>query len=60
MAESSTGTAAPMPMPMIMGKAVAKVMVPVTERACRIPTEAELDWSTAVMRMPMSTPGRGT
>lgn len=43
MAETSTGTAAPMPMPMIIGKAVAKEIVPVTESACKIPTEAELD-----------------
>lgn len=59
MADRNTGTAAPMPMPMITGNAVAKVMVPVTDRAWRIPTEAELDWSTAVISAPMRMPSTG-
>ena len=59
MAETSTGTAAPMPMPMIIGKAVANEIVPVTESACKIPTEAELDCKTAVMSVPMRTPRIG-
>ena len=33
--------AAPTPMPRITGNAVAKVMTPVKESACRIPTAAE-------------------
>ena len=59
MAETSTGTAAPMPMPMIIGNAVANETVPVTESACKIPTEAEFDCKTAVMSVPMRMPRIG-
>ena len=41
MAESSTGTQAPMPLPMIMKRAMRLPMAPVAESACKIPTDAE-------------------
>ena len=38
--DSSTGTAAPMAMPSVMGKATENVIVPVAS-ACKMPTAAE-------------------
>ena len=62
MALSSTGTQAPMPLPMIMKRAMRLPMAPVALRACRMPTEAEQLCSTAVtaMPMPMATTGFST
>ena len=58
-AESRTGTAAPMLMPRMRGKASTKRMAPVTDRACRIPTAAEALCSTAVKAAPTRMPSRG-
>ncbi len=58
-ADSSTGTAAPMAMPMMMGRAISKVMAPVTASAWRIPTAAEALWMTLVNTMPTRIPSRG-
>ncbi len=52
-------TQVPMFWPMMMGTAAAQVMAPVEERACKIPTEAEEDWITAVTPAPTSTPKMG-
>ena len=41
MEESRTGQAAPTPIPMVIGRAAAKVIEPVIDSACRIPTEAD-------------------
>ena len=45
--------------PMTMGMAAPTVTCPLAARACNIPTEAELDWITAVSTAPASTPSRG-
>jgi len=39
--ERSTGQAAPTPIPIVIGSAAAKLMLPVMDNACRIPTDAE-------------------
>ena len=57
--ESSTGSEEPMAMPRIRGKAVSKLMAPVMERACRIPTAAEALCSTAVKAAPTRMPRIG-
>ena len=48
MADSSTGMAAPMAMPMMMGSAIEKSMMPVDASACKMPTAADADCSTQV------------
>ena len=58
-ADSSTGTAAPMAMPMMMGRAISKVMAPVTASAWRIPTAALALWMTLVNSRPTRMPSRG-
>ena len=45
-AEISTGHAAPTPIPRTIGNALAKVRIPVTERACSTPTVADDEWSS--------------
>ena len=45
--------------PMMMGMAAPFVTCPVAASACRIPTEAELDWIMAVSMAPASTPRMG-
>ena len=52
-------TVVPMFWPMMMGMATALVTAPVALRACRIPTEAEEDWMTAVSAAPARTPRMG-
>ncbi len=47
-AEIRTGHAAPTPIPSTIGKALANVKIPVTERACSTPTVADALWKTAV------------
>ena len=58
-ADSSTGTAAPMAIPMMMGNAISKVMAPVMDRACKIPTAAEALCSTLVKATPTRIPSSG-
>ena len=41
MEERSTGHAAPTPIPIVIGSAAAKLILPVTDNACKIPTEAD-------------------
>ncbi len=57
--ESSTGQEAPTPIPIVIGSAVAKLIVPVTESACKIPTEADALCKTAVNKIPAKIPARG-
>ena len=45
--------------PMIIGIAEPKVTLPVTDKACKTPTEAELDWIIAVKTAPAITPRTG-
>ena len=58
-ADSSTGTAAPMATPIMMGKAISKVMAPVMDRAWRMPTAAEALCRMLVKAMPTRIPSRG-
>ena len=58
-ADSSTGTAAPMAIPMMMGNAISKVMAPVMDSACRIPTAAEALCRMLVNAMPTRMPSSG-
>ena len=44
---------------MMIGTAAPKLTAPVVHNACRIPTDAEDDWITAVRIMPASTPKTG-
>ena len=50
---------APMFMPRMIGIAEENVTLPVAESACRMPTEAEELWMTAVMTAPVITPRTG-
>ena len=45
--------------PMMIGAAVAKVIAPVADSACRIPTEALELWISAVIPRPIRTPMTG-
>ena len=56
---SSTGTAAPMAIPMMMGNATSKVTAPVMASACRIPTAAEALCRILVKAMPTRIPKKG-
>ena len=58
-ADNNTGVAAPIPIPIIIGTAVPKLIAPVTERACNIPTEAEALCKIAVITIPIIIPRRG-
>ena len=58
-AESSTGTAAPMAIPMMMGSAIWNVMAPVPESTCKIPTAALALCSTLVNTRPTRIPSSG-
>ena len=58
-ADSSTGTAAPMAMPITIGSATPKEIAPVTESACRMPIAAEALCSTLVNTRPTRMPSRG-
>ena len=49
----------PMFWPMMMGRAIPYVMPPVMDRACKIPTEAAEECSTAVSTAPTATPTKG-
>ena len=49
----------PMFWPMISGMAIWKVTTPVVLMACRMPMEAEEDWSRAVISAPTATPRKG-
>ena len=49
----------PMFCPIMIGIAALNGTVPVRHRACRIPTDAEDDWITAVRRAPAITPNNG-
>ena len=49
----------PMFCPIMIGIAAPYDTCPVTARACKIPTEAELDCIMAVSRAPARTPSRG-
>ena len=49
----------PMSMPTRMGSALPKVTCPVVDSACRIPTEAELDWMMHVSTRPANMPNSG-
>ena len=44
---------------MMIGIAVPFEMLPVKVSACKIPTEADEDWTIAVMTVPASTPRIG-
>ena len=44
---------------MIIGIAEPNVTLPVTDNACKTPTDAELDWIIAVRTAPASTPKMG-
>ena len=57
--DSSTGTAAPMAMPSVMGKATENVIVPVMASACRMPTAADALCRMQVNTVPTSTPSSG-
>ncbi len=59
MDDSSTGQAAPTPIPSVIGKADANVIAPVTESACRIPIEADALCNTAVNAIPTRMPIKG-
>ena len=48
-----------MAIPIIIGSAISKVITPVEERACRIPTEAEALWITVVNTIPINIPKIG-
>ena len=58
-ADSSTGTAAPMAMPMMMGNATSKLTAPVMASACKMPTAAEALCKTLVNAMPTMMPSKG-
>ena len=58
-ADSSTGTAAPMEIPITRGRAMSKVMAPVPARAWRMPTAAEALWRMQVKAMPTQMPMKG-
>ena len=45
--------------PMMIGSAVPKVTLPVAQSACKIPTDAEEDWITAVRTAPAIIPSTG-
>ena len=59
MDDSSTGQAAPTPIPIVIGSAAANVMPPVTDNACIMPTDADALCSTAVNRIPTRIPING-
>ena len=56
---SITGTEAPIPIPMRIGKAMSNSTAPVTARAWSIPTAALALWITAVTSTPIRTPRIG-
>ena len=56
---SITGTEAPMPIPIRIGKAMLNSSAPVPARAWRIPTAALALWMTAVTSTPIRTPSTG-
>ena len=58
-ADRSTGIAAPMAMPMMMGRAMEKSITPVDASACRIPTAADALCSTQVKNVPNRMPRSG-
>ena len=58
-AEIIAVTQVPMFCPRRIGIAVPNVNPPVTESACKIPTDAEELWMTAVSSAPASTPSTG-
>ena len=58
-ADSSTGTAAPMAMPMMMGNATSKLTAPVIASACKMPTAAEALCRMLVNAMPTMMPRTG-
>ena len=59
MEDSSTGQAAPTPIPSVIGNADANVIAPVTDNACKIPMEADALCSTAVKAIPTRIPING-
>ena len=59
MPESTAVTQVPIFCPRIIGTAVPKDTAPVAQRACRIPTDAEELWITAVSTAPPSIPRSG-
>ena len=59
MEDRSTGQAAPTPIPIVTGRAVAKLTAPVTDNACRMPTDADALCKTAVIKMPTTMPTIG-
>ena len=59
MPEISTGTEAPIAMPRITGSAILKVISPVLESACRIPTDADALCRIAVKTIPIRMPRNG-
>ena len=58
-ADKSTGSAAPMAMPMMMGRAMEKSITPVEASACKMPTAAEALCSTQVKSVPNKMPSSG-
>ena len=58
-ADSIAVTQVPIFWPIIMGITEPYVNAPVTDKACRIPTDAEEDWIIAVNRAPTITPKIG-
>ena len=59
MDEISAVTHVPMFWPMIIGRAALYFTAPVTQSACKIPTEADEDWMIAVSTAPAITPRIG-
>ena len=57
--ENSTGELAPTLMPRIRGIQADNGRSPLPARACRIPTEAEEDWSIAATKHPARIPKIG-
>ena len=58
-ADIKTGHAAPTPIPITIGSATAKLIPPVTDSACKIPTDADALCKTAVKRIPTKIPAAG-
>ena len=58
-ADSSTGTAAPMAIPIIIGNATSKLTAPVMASACKMPTAADALCKTLVKTSPTRIPRMG-
>ena len=59
MADKRTGAEAPIATPISRGSAESRVIAPDRDKACRIPTAADADWSMAVIATPTRIPRTG-